>query len=619
MVVHRMDEPPLSSWTDASRTAGWFGSMCERHGRREPEGSMRHAAGMIAKRVPRVGKRRIGLPVGEAGWKAMHRAWEPGPSSFVHRRGPRPAAARTGRGDRGPDSGRSQKERERSRAPARKTLKDWVDLEHHLQAEADGARGLEGSRPEEVGIVGRAAFIHQLGEPLWLRRETFKEAFLRGVALGVPEDVGDVVQVGSVVNTGGGIRVEEVDDVHAELELHLANLERMGDQQVELADAGRGSEVAATVGVELDSPPLGLGRERAARPPESGEADRGVEGGPVGSRHLDRVRTIGGEVAFDARCHSGRTCCEPRRRPGSCSGWSGRLRRDLVGAREAGVVAGELAVGVGGPDREVVGEAAVVDELESLVVADRLGLRRDGAGAVRVARDDPLARVAGDVDLVAVRVEEADVLDGVHELLVDVPGADDRVLRQLVLEPELVLLVLHRPQVRVDVLGVRGGREAEVTGRQRAEAGDVRAGVDARVVRRDRAAGRNALPVERVERVEVGDPLVGAEGATRHRELRDVVVRALAAVRLRLLLAADVPGEAEARGELVAEVELDRVLGERRVLLVAVVRDPLLLRADADVQREERGDVPGVLDEEADVRRLGRAHGPEMRGRAREP
>ena len=112
----------------------------------------------------------------------------------------------------------------------------------------------------------------------------------------------------------------------------------------------------------------------------------------------------------------------------------------------------------------------------------------------------------------------------------------------------------------------------------------------------------SVCPVGRVQRVEVGDPLVGAERAARHLELRDVVVVAVAAVDLRLLLAADVPGEAEAGGQLVLEVELDGVLGQGRVRLVAVVRDPLLLGADAEVQREGRVDVPGVLDEEADVR-----------------
>ena len=67
----------------------------------------------------------------------------------------------------------------------------------------------------------------------------------------------------------------------------------------------------------------------------------------------------------------------------------------------------------------------------------------------------------------------------------------------------------------------------------------------------------DAAEVGRVERPVVVDPVVAAERAARQFQLRDVVERAVAAERLPLAVALDVVGEAEARRDLVLEVELD--------------------------------------------------------------
>src|SRR5688572_4107225 len=65
------------------------------------------------------------------------------------------------------------------------------------------------------------------------------------------------------------------------------------------------------------------------------------------------------------------------------------------------------------------------------------------------------------------------------------------------------------------------------------------------------------LPIERVERVVVLEPLVAAERAARQFELEDVVEDAPRAEGLPATVAFDVIGEAEARRDLLAEGELE--------------------------------------------------------------
>src|SRR5690606_13649837 len=125
------------------------------------------------------------------------------------------------------------------------------------------------------------------------------------------------------------------------------------------------------------------------------------------------------------------------------------------------------------------------------------------------------------------------------------------------------------------------------------------------------AAVEQRTPVQRVDREQVLDPLVAAERAARHLELGDVEVVAPGAVDLQLLVREDVPRKAEARSQLVVEVELDGVLRQGRVDGRAVIRDLLLLGADTEVEGQVRKNLPAVLNVEAEVLAVGAALGDE--------
>ena len=100
-----------------------------------------------------------------------------------------------------------------------------------------------------------------------------------------------------------------------------------------------------------------------------------------------------------------------------------------------------------------------------------------------------------------------------------------------------------------------------------------------------------AADVERVEAAVVDQPRVAAERAARQLVLRPVVVAAPAAEELQPAVAAHVVARAEARRDLVADAELDRVLED----LGLERRDRLVLGPQAEVQREPVADRPLVL------------------------
>ena len=175
----------------------------------------------------------------------------------------------------------------------------------------------------------------------------------------------------------------------------------------------------------------------------------------------------------------------------------------------------------------------------------------------------------------------------------DVAGRRREVRIDLVLVAERHFRRPHRPQ-RSRILDVEAGRDrrqAEVRLREE------RAGARRRTLRRI----PQRLEVRCVERVVIRDPLVSAERSARHVQLEDVVEDAPRPVDLVHAVALDVVREAEARPDLVAEREVNRVRHDRRI--VGVRRDVLFFRADAGVDRHPVAQRPGVLDEEAgDVR-----------------
>ena len=118
-----------------------------------------------------------------------------------------------------------------------------------------------------------------------------------------------------------------------------------------------------------------------------------------------------------------------------------------------------------------------------------------------------------------------------------------------------------------------------------------------------RIAALERRPVEGVEREAIVHPALAAEHHPADRQLHQIVEDAPAAVGLPARVALDVPGEAGARRDLVAEAELDA-----RVL--RLVRGHFLaLGAEAEIERQPVVDRPGVLHEQADVARLDGAFG----------
>ncbi len=111
-------------------------------------------------------------------------------------------------------------------------------------------------------------------------------------------------------------------------------------------------------------------------------------------------------------------------------------------------------------------------------------------------------------------------------------------------------------------------------------------------------AARDRRPVERIEGVVVVDPVVAAEHDAADRQLHQVVEHAPAAIDFPLAVALDVVGKADARRDLVAEVELDAGI------VRPIRRHVLGLGANAEVQRQLAVERPRILDEESEVVRL---------------
>jgi len=129
---------------------------------------------------------------------------------------------------------------------------------------------------------------------------------------------------------------------------------------------------------------------------------------------------------------------------------------------ETRVVAEQTAQRVVRAEEVVVGEPAVVAELERVVYALRLrhgGAERREAGRI-LNRRPSLARVADDVDLIALRVDGADVLDRAAQVVVDVVRRHHAVAIELVLDAAAGAVLRHRLGIRVDALAE--GRHAAI-------------------------------------------------------------------------------------------------------------------------------------------------------------
>ena len=162
------------------------------------------------------------------------------------------------------------------------------------------------------------------------------------------------------------------------------------------------------------------------------------------------------------------------------------------------------------------------------------------------------------------------------------------------LAADLEFMLLHRLEVGLDELvEVFGGVVALVECLDEGAAGAARplgdrvgsGGAAGDVVHRD----VGVVPGEPVV-----NPLVAAERAARHLVLHDVEVLAPRAVDLCLAVRERIVAEADARRQLLAEAELDRVLDAG----VPEVRDLLVFGAEPVVQGEVRPQAPAVLDEE---------------------
>ena len=111
-------------------------------------------------------------------------------------------------------------------------------------------------------------------------------------------------------------------------------------------------------------------------------------------------------------------------------------------------------------------------------------------------------------------------------------------------------------------------------------------------------AARDRRPVERIEGVVVVHPVVAAEHHAAHRQLHEVVEHAPAAVHLHRAVALDVVGKADARRELVVEVEV------HAGIVRPVGWNILAFGADAEIQCQLGVHRPRVLHEETEVVRL---------------
>ena len=456
----------------------------------------------------------------------------------------------------------------------------FTNLEGELRSETDGARSLEAAVLQETRILRDVGDQGRDVDLARVERLLGEVHTLSGRELG-----GEVVR--------RRVRVEQVDDVRAQDQtLVAAHLDLMLDVQVRLVVEGQ-TAIAPAAQV-LNREVVRRDDRHFAGPRDAGstvpvEAEGGSELRVVVELDLHLMGAVGGQESvlgdtLPVEHHDGVV-----------------VRAAHVGARaavfvrlsEAGVVAVQPAPHVGGAARPAVGHALVEAQLDRVVVALRLGHRDLGSVGEGVGgHERSFARISDHVDFVLLRVQGARVLDHAVELLVDVADAHGEHLGEFTIGAEHEFLRLVGLQVRIEgVLAERRVTEVDRSADQTARA-------------RGRAArGVEGRPVGGVQRVVVLEPLVAAEAAAGQFQLGDVVEDAPAAVDLRLAVAADVPGEAGARRELVLEAELDRGLREA-VRRIGEVRHVLVLRADAEVDGQLVVDRPRILQEDADVVRI---------------
>ena len=195
-------------------------------------------------------------------------------------------------------------------------------------------------------------------------------------------------------------------------------------------------------------------------------------------------------------------------------------------------------------------------------------------------RAQAAARVADDVAFVTLRRQEADVLDRLEQIVVDVVRGDDAVAPELILDAAAGARLPHRLDVGIDFR--------------------LEAAVAARARRDPQIASRHvvqvqAAEIERIERAVVRAPRLGAERPARQLVLGPVVVQAPAAEHFHPAVAEDVVGRAEARSELVLHAELDR---GGAVGLGPEVGDVLVLGPDAEIQCQAVAERPLILNVE---------------------
>ena len=174
---------------------------------------------------------------------------------------------------------------------------------------------------------------------------------------------------------------------------------------------------------------------------------------------------------------------------------------------------------------------------------------------------DSLARI-GDEELLFLRAigkcdQNAGVFDGPNEMLPAETNTNGRRRRQLMLQADGELLLLHRFQFRIDQIEIGGiGRMSEV------DVLNERCSVTCRTLRdgvRDSlAVERQIIRVVQIERSV--DPFLTAERAAGQFHLHDVVKPAVTSIRLCAAVSADVIREAEAGGELVAKAPVHGVV-----------------------------------------------------------
>ena len=255
---------------------------------------------------------------------------------------------------------------------------------------------------------------------------------------------------------------------------------------------------------------------------------------------------------------------------------------DLVGGGQTGVVPLQLAPGVGETGHPVVAETFVQSEGDTNVIPLRLG--SNGVEIVKLSalgdREGPTVTGVGHIVLLALGGDDAHVLDGLVEVLVNETNRCGEVVEDLLFQAEGVLGLAHGLQIRID--GVEGGN-TPVHG---TDVGPGVVAVDADLV--------ELIGVEGV--VDVG-PLETAEGTFGHLKLHDVVEDAEATVDLKAGVAVNVVDEAEPGSKLIPETELDRgvlILGH-----IAEGGDVLLLGPETEVQGQpalEDVRSPAVLD-----------------------